>query len=62
MGLSFELSYGNSKEGYCKEKETTPTSTPFLSKASAKALLKFAIPPLKGKAGPMIITFLSLKI
>ena len=37
---------GNKKEGYCNLKERISTSSPFLKKASANELLKFAIPPL----------------
>jgi hypothetical protein len=49
---------GKRKEGYCSEKEYICTSAPFSAKPKAKELLKFAIPPLYGKAGPIMITFL----
>ena len=40
------------------EKEYIVTSAPCFLYSDARELLKFAIPPLYGKAGPIIITFL----
>ena len=58
----FPFSYcvfaGNKKEGYCNKKEYIVTSAPCFLYSTARELLKFAIPPLYGKAGPIIITFL----
>ena len=53
---------GNKKEGYWREKENTLTFAPFSKNPTANELLKFAIPPLNGKAGPIIITLLVFKI
>ena len=53
---------GNKNAGYCKEKEKIMTSSPLWWYVFANVLLKFAMPPLKGKAGPIIMIFLLVKI
>ena len=53
---------GKRNEGYCNVKENKVISIPLSWNVWAKALLKFAIPPLNGKAGPIIITLLVFKI
>ena len=48
---------GNKNLRYCNEKEKILTLKSSFEYAIANALLKLAIPPLNGKAGPIIITF-----
>ena len=56
--VSYCVFPGNNIDGYCNEKEKTLTLYPFCLKLTANELLKFAIPPRNGKAGPIIIMFL----
>jgi len=48
---------GKKNAGYCRVYDTISTKCPFWESEEASASEKFAIPPLKGKAGAAIITF-----